>query len=77
MRSRQVAIVILNKVEMLDQQVAAARPVGQQRADFFKRIRVDLAAFGGAIWLPSAAGSMRSGRLFCLDIHYCFLAIEF
>jgi hypothetical protein len=73
----QVTVVILNKVEKLDQQVAAARPDDQKRTHFLQGIEVDLAAFGGAIWLPATAGSVWSGRLFCLDIHYCFLAIEF
>ena len=47
MRRREVAVVILDEVEMLDQQVAAARPVGEQGLDLGQRVRVDLAALRG------------------------------
>jgi hypothetical protein len=55
MRGGQVAVVILYKVEVLDQQVAAARPVEQQRANFLQSIQVDLTAFGGSVWSTAAA----------------------
>ncbi len=44
MRGGEVVIVVLDEMEMLDQQVAAARPVGQQRAHLLQCDRIDLTA---------------------------------
>ncbi len=46
MRGGQIAVMILDQMQMLDQQIAPARPVGEQRAHFLKRRGVDLAALG-------------------------------
>jgi hypothetical protein len=40
--------MILDQMEMLDQQIAPARPVGEQRAHFYKCLRIDLPALWGA-----------------------------
>ena len=42
----QVAVAILDDMQMLDQQVAAPRGVGQQAANLAERLRIDLAALG-------------------------------
>jgi hypothetical protein len=41
-------------VQVLDQQVAPARPVDQQRLHLLERLRIDLAALGGPAGPPSA-----------------------
>ena len=41
----EMAVVILNEMQMLDQQIAPARLVGQQRLHLGERHRIDLAAF--------------------------------
>ena len=48
-------ILVLDQVQMLDQQVAAARPVAEQRLDFLCSYRVDLTSLGVdfARFLPS------------------------
>jgi hypothetical protein len=40
--------MVLDQVQVLDQQVAPARPVGEQRAHLLQSGEVDLAALGGA-----------------------------
>ena len=55
MRRGEMAVVVLDQMQMLDQQIAPARPVDQQRLHFFKRLRIDLAAFGRPR-RPAAAG---------------------
>src|SRR4029077_1692447 len=44
MWSRQVSVLILNEVQMLDQEIAPARPFGQERTHFYQRLRIDLTA---------------------------------
>jgi hypothetical protein len=44
-------------MKVLDQQIAAARPIGEQPANFHQRLRIDLAAFGGARRAPPATPS--------------------
>ena len=57
MTSREAAIMVLNRVQMLDQQVAAPGLVAQQRAHLFSRRRIDLATFFGiARPAPPATG---------------------
>ena len=46
MRGRQVAEAVLDQVQMLDQQVAPARPVAEQRAHLVERRILELAALG-------------------------------
>ena len=66
MRGRDVAVLVLDEMQMLDQQIAPARLVAEQRADFGGGLGIDLAALracgaasprGGA---PFPFGGMRS-----------------
>ena len=59
MRGGEMAVMVLDQMQMLDQQVAPARPVGEQRAYLIERRRVDLAALGRAR-RPAPAGARRS-----------------
>jgi hypothetical protein len=54
-------------VEVFDQQIATARPIGQKRADLFERLRVELSAFRrtGRTTAAAAAG----GGLMFNDAH--------
>ena len=56
MRGGEMAVVVLDQMQMLDQQIAPARPVGEQRAHLVERRRVDLAALGRARRPAAAAG---------------------
>ena len=58
MRGRQMAVPVLDQMQMLDQEIAPPRPRAQQRAHLVERARIDLPALGGAP-RPAAAG----GRL--------------
>jgi hypothetical protein len=49
-----MAVAILDEVEMLDQQVAPARPIAQERLHLVEGAGVDLAALGGAGRTPPA-----------------------
>ena len=40
--------MILNEMQMLDQKIASARPVNEQRAHFVECFRIDLSALRGA-----------------------------
>ena len=55
-RSREIAVVILDEMQMLDQEIAPARPITKQRAHFIKRLEIDLPALGRAS-RPSAAAA--------------------
>jgi hypothetical protein len=48
MRGREMAVMILNQMQMLDQQIAPARPVGEQCAHIRERGWIDLSALGRA-----------------------------
>ncbi len=69
MRGGEMAVLILNEMQVFDQQVAPARPIGQKGTDLVERLRVDLATLGRARRTPAAARSVGScpGRI--LDIH--------
>ena len=41
-----MAVAVLDQVQMLDQEIAPARAVAEQRAHLGERLRLDLAAFG-------------------------------
>ena len=62
-----MAVVILDQMQMLDQQIALARPVGEKRAHLIQRGRIDLAALGRTRALAAAAfagaGGARLGLL--------------
>jgi hypothetical protein len=61
-RTGDVAVLVLDQVQMLDQQVAAARSIGQQSLDVGDGLRIDLTAFRRAAG-PIACPSDRRGRL--------------
>ena len=71
-RGRQVPVLVLQEVQALDQEVAAARAVAQQRLHFGQRARVDASALqslrapgpGLAFGLvhPFIIGSRRAGN---------------
>jgi len=46
MRSGQLPVCVLNEMEMLDQQIAAARSVAEQHGDLVGGLRVNLSALG-------------------------------
>jgi hypothetical protein len=49
-------IFVLDEVQILDQEVAAARPVSQQKSKLLRRYWIDLAPLGGRFGpLPSFA----------------------
>ena len=54
MRGREMAVAVLDQMQMLDQQIAPARARAEQRADLVERRRIDLAALRGAA-RPAAA----------------------
>lgn len=45
-----MAVAVLDKVEMLDQQIATARPVAQKVADLLHCCEIELTAFGRTPW---------------------------
>src|SRR5262249_29539605 len=45
MRGREMAVAILDEMEVLDQEIASALAVSEQRSDLVERARIDLAAF--------------------------------
>ncbi len=57
MRCRQIPVAVLNLVQVLDQQVAAAGLVTEQRLDLFTRFGID----GASLGLPSDAGTLALG----------------
>src|SRR5207245_9737516 len=46
MGGREMAVAILNEVQMLDQKIAPALAIAQQRSHLRQRLRLDLTAFG-------------------------------
>src|SRR5262245_33845487 len=71
MCGREIPIVILDEMKMLDQEIAASRPVSKQRAHLRKRLWINLAALWRA-WRTAAATARgdlsRLGPL-CSDVH--------
>jgi hypothetical protein len=55
MRRRKMAELVLDEMEMLDQEIAPARPVAEQRLNFVKRLGIDLAALRGCRRAATAA----------------------
>jgi hypothetical protein len=57
---------------MLDQQIALARAVAEQRAHIIDRLRIKLAAFGGAAGFAAARfRAIAANARRVLNIHYC------
>ena len=52
---RKMPVAILDQVQVLDEQIAPARPLAQERAHIGERRRIDLATFGRAR-RPATAG---------------------
>src|SRR5450759_1385810 len=59
----QIAVMVLDQMQVFDQQIAPARLVGEQRAHFLERRGVDLTALGRARRLAAACFGVRRSRL--------------
>ena len=59
MRGGEMAVPILDQVQVLDQEIAPALAIAEQRAHLVERLRVDLAAFGRASRLTAASRGWR------------------
>src|SRR6266849_4417343 len=68
MRGGEVPVAVLDEMQMLDQQVAPALPLPEQRAHLGERRRIDLAALGGA-WRAAAGGAIARVRGRNVDVH--------
>ena len=62
MRGGDVAVLVLDQMQVLDQQVALARAVAEQRRDLVERLRIDLPALGRAARLCGRAARRRCRR---------------
>src|SRR5204862_3860393 len=72
-RAGDVAVLVLDQMQMLDQQVALTRAVAEQRCDLSGRAGVDLPALGRAASLTAAwfrAIAAETRRI--LNVH-CYL----
>jgi hypothetical protein len=69
MRCREMPELVLDEMQMLDQEIAPARPVAEQRLNFVKRLGIDLAALGGCRG-PTAATPSGWRMLARLNIHF-------
>ena len=67
MRRGNLAIGVLDQVQMLDQQVAPPRPVAEQKRDLFSGQGIDLAALGRRFGALAALARMFE-RADCLDV---------
>src|SRR5215467_14116006 len=55
MRGGEIAVAVLDQVEMLDQEIAPALALAQQRVHLYQRLRLDLAALGRFAWAVAAS----------------------
>jgi hypothetical protein len=62
MRRREMPIAVLNEMQMLDQEIAAALAVAKQRAYFLERLWVDLTALWRAWRSTSSYSAMTVAR---------------
>ena len=71
MRRRDLVILVLDQVQVLDQEIAPPRPVAEQKLDLVGGGGVDLAALRGRLGpLPSRARMFeRADRLHVMDSH--------
>src|SRR5262245_19492447 len=69
MRGGEIAVLILNEMQMLNQKIAAAWPVRQKGTNFVERLRVDLPAFGCARCTAAAAGFCGTRTRRILNVH--------
>ena len=66
MRGREMAVAVLDQVQVLDQQIAPARPVAEQRLHLLERLVVDLPPLGMPAAPPFARARMAlPARLAC------------
>src|SRR5262245_33578418 len=62
MRGGEMAVSVLNEMQMLDQEIAPARRIAEQRTHLIERSRVDLAALrrlARAAFSPRAVAAFR------------------
>ncbi len=61
----KIAILVLNKMQVLDQKIATARPIGKKPTDFDQCLWIDLSSFWGTSWpaSPVTPGWLAQGRL--------------
>src|SRR5215218_344647 len=64
MRGREIAVAVLNEMQVLNQKITPARLLAEQRAHLIKRLRLDLPPLRRARRPPTAAG-----RLVDDDVH--------
>ena len=69
MRGGQMAVTILDQMQVFDQEIAPARPVGQQRAHFIQRLGVDLTALGRTR-RPALARPRRRLHVLACNAHF-------
>jgi hypothetical protein len=62
MRRREVPIVVLNEMQMLDQEIAAALALAKQRSYLLERLWVDLTALWRAWRSTSSYSAMTVAR---------------
>jgi hypothetical protein len=61
-RGGEIAVLILNEVQMLDQKIATAWPVSQKPPDLDQRLWINLTSFRGTRWPASSAPPSRGCR---------------
>src|SRR6266498_3051559 len=64
MRRGQMAVAVLDQMQMLDQEIAPAWTLLQQRAHFLERARIDLAPFGSSRGFPPPAARLVVDRVY-------------
>jgi hypothetical protein len=68
-----MTVLVLDKMQMLDQQIAAARPICKQRLHIGQSGRVNLTALGRTAWLTATiapAAAFAVGARWRLNIHF-------
>ena len=69
-RGGNVPVFVLDQMQMLDQEIAAARAIDQQRLHLRERLRIDLATLGRAARLaPARRRAVAAGPRGILDVH--------
>ena len=58
MRGGEMAVAVLDEMQVLDQEIAPPRPVAEQRAHLVERRRIE----SGGLSASAADGSLRPGR---------------
>jgi hypothetical protein len=62
MRGGQMAVMVLDEMQMLDQEIAPARPIDEERLDVGSRLRIDLPALRRPRRPASARAPALGGR---------------